>query len=184
MGTTFMDFFPTGEVAFGGGHKQKLISFIIICIFSSGVAAEGFDVVQVKPGDDVTLGCLAGEGHIKAVEWTRTDLEPEYVLFYSDTRSDPTQQHSTFRGRVQLVDGELKDRNVSLILKNVSSNDSGTYECRVSLGGSTRVKKALIETEPISSITLEVADSGPRNVEVGSHIRIGLAVGSVVFFLC
>lgn len=124
-------------------------------------------MVQVKPGDDVTLGCLAGEGYIRAVEWTRTDLEPEYVLFYSDRRSDPTQQHSTFRGRVQLVDCELKDRNVSLVLKNVSSNDSGTYECRVSLevlSRSMRVKKSLIETDPIASVRLEVADSGEFSV--------------------
>ncbi|XP_035529520.1 carcinoembryonic antigen-related cell adhesion molecule 1-like [Morone saxatilis] len=177
MGTTFMDFFSTGEVAFGGeGHMMKpyMTSFILICFFSSGVAAKGSDVVQVKPGDDVTLPCSAGDGSIRAVEWTRPDLESEYVLFYRDGRSDPTQQHSTFRGRVQLMDGEPKDRNVSLVLKNVNSNDSGTYECRVSLevlSRSMRVKKSLIETDPIASVRLEVANSRSRNIVVGSHTR-------------
>ncbi|XP_038586530.1 coxsackievirus and adenovirus receptor-like isoform X3 [Micropterus salmoides] len=116
------------------------------------------DVVRVKPGDDVILPCRADEASIRAVEWSIADLESEYVLFNRDGLSDPTHQHPCFKDRVQLVDRELKDGDVSLILKNVSRNDAGTYECRVAAGGSRR-KRAIIETEPIRIIQLEVSGS-------------------------
>uniref|UniRef100_A0A8P4G8G7 Ig-like domain-containing protein n=1 Tax=Dicentrarchus labrax TaxID=13489 RepID=A0A8P4G8G7_DICLA len=93
----------------------------------------GLQVISVEPGGDVTLPCSAGDDSIRAVEWTRTDLEPEYVLYYRDGRSDPTYQHPSFKGRVDLTDREMKDGNVSLVIKNVIISDRGTYECRVLL---------------------------------------------------
>ncbi|XP_038586508.1 programmed cell death 1 ligand 1-like isoform X2 [Micropterus salmoides] len=126
------------------------------------------DVVRVKPGDDVILPCQAGDVSIRAVEWSRPDLEPDYVVFHRDGLSDPTQQHPSFKDRVQLVDRELKDGDVSLILKNVNSNDAGTYECRVATGGSRR-KRAIIETEPIRIIQLEVSGSNSGDVEEGNY---------------
>ncbi|XP_038595472.1 programmed cell death 1 ligand 1-like isoform X3 [Micropterus salmoides] len=128
-----------------------------------------YDVVRVKPGDDVVLPCQAGEASIRAAEWSRPDLEPpETVLFYRDGHTDPALQHSLFKGRVQLVDRELKDGNVSLLLKNVSSNDAGTYECRVATGGSRR-KRAIIENKPIRIIQLEVSGSNSGDVEEGNY---------------
>ncbi|XP_045921506.1 programmed cell death 1 ligand 1-like isoform X2 [Micropterus dolomieu] len=138
------------------------------------------DVVQVKPGDDVILPCQAGEASIRAVEWSRPDLEPEYVVFHRDGLSDPTHQHPSFKDRVQLVDRELKDGDVSLILKNVSSNDAGTYECRVATEGSRR-KRAIIKTEPIRIIQLEVSGSNSGDVEEGNYRHYyGSVAGFVV----
>ena len=85
----------------------------------------------MHPGDDVILPCQAADSSIRAVEWTRSDLEPDYVLYYSDGYLDPTRQHPSFKDRVDLVDRDLKDGDVSLTLKNVSRHDRGTYECRV-----------------------------------------------------
>uniref|UniRef100_A0A671V3E0 Ig-like domain-containing protein n=1 Tax=Sparus aurata TaxID=8175 RepID=A0A671V3E0_SPAAU len=117
------------------------------------------EVVRVELGQDVILPCDAGDVTITAVEWTRSDLvAPDYVHFYRDGRSDPTHQHSSFKGRVQLVDGELKNGDASLILKNVSREDNGTYECRVLTAGSRRNK-----TETISIIELQVTDSVPHH---------------------
>ena len=116
-------------------------------------------MIRVEPeklGQDVTLKCQAGDINITAVEWTRSDLvAPHYVLFYSDGHSDPAYQHPSFTGRVQLVDGEMKNGDVSLILKNVSREDNGTYECRVATAGSRRKKRA-IDSDPISIIQLQV----------------------------
>ncbi|XP_045897812.1 butyrophilin-like protein 9 [Micropterus dolomieu] len=128
------------------------------------------DVVRVKPGDDVILPCQAHNASIRAVEWTRPELEPEYVLFYRGRSSVPTQQHPSFKDRVQLMDRELKDGNVSLILKTVSSNDAGTYECRVATGGS-RHKRANINTEPIRIYQLEVSGSNSGDVKEGNQIE-------------
>ncbi|XP_038586554.1 butyrophilin subfamily 2 member A2-like isoform X1 [Micropterus salmoides] len=127
------------------------------------------DVVRVKPGDDVILPCQAGEASIRAVEWSRPDLQPEYVFLYKSRLSDPTYQHPSFKGRVQLVDRELKDGDVSLILKNVSSNDAGTYECRVAASESS--EKAVIETEPIRIYQLEVS---------GEFVEVSVSVCHVV----
>ncbi|XP_038586506.1 V-set domain-containing T-cell activation inhibitor 1-like isoform X2 [Micropterus salmoides] len=153
--------------------------FVFLFILLSPAAS---DVVRVKPGDDVTLPCQAGDVFIRAVEWSRPDLEPDYVLFYRDGLSDPTHQHPSFKDRVQLVDRELKDGDVSLILKNVSSNDAGTYECRVHTAGGSRRKRAIIETEPIRRIELEVSASGSNSgdVEEGNY---GLYYGLVAAFV-
>ncbi|KAL7376037.1 hypothetical protein ABVT39_028329 [Epinephelus coioides] len=159
-------------------------------------AAASDQHVTVHPGDDVTLRCEAGDVSISAVEWTRPDLEPpQYVLLYRDGRSDPTKQHPSFTGRVELEDRELKDGDVSLTLKNVTSRDSGTYECRVAAGGSRRRKRANIDGDPITVIYLEVRDSEKENYMGGNtesehpvngpfpHGHVGLAAGGVAVLL-
>ncbi|XP_049923545.1 putative butyrophilin subfamily 2 member A3 isoform X1 [Epinephelus moara] len=135
-------------------------------------AAASDQHVTVHPGDNVTLRCEAGNVSIRVVEWTRADLEPQYVLLYSDGHFDPTKQHPSFTGRVELVDRELKDGDVSLTLKNVTSRDSGTYECRVAAGGSRRTKRAIIKTDPIRVIYLEVTDLKDGH---STPLHVGLA---------
>uniref|UniRef100_A0A671VF92 Uncharacterized LOC115589959 n=1 Tax=Sparus aurata TaxID=8175 RepID=A0A671VF92_SPAAU len=111
-------------------------------------------VVEEPVGQYAGLPCQTGDVTITAVEWTRSDLvAPDYVLFYRDGRSDPTHQHSSFKGRVQLVDDEMKNGDASLILKDVNREDNGTYECRVKTAGSRRNK-----TETISIVRLLVTD--------------------------
>ncbi|XP_038586492.1 programmed cell death 1 ligand 1-like isoform X2 [Micropterus salmoides] len=159
---------------------NMLMAFCCFTVFSP-LSAYG-DVVQVKPGDDVILPCQAGEASIRVVEWTRPDLEPEYVLLYRDGRSDPTHQHPSFKDRVQLVDRELKDGDVSLILKNVSSNDAGTYECRVAAGGSRR-KRTNLDTQPVRIIQLEVSGSNSGDVEEGNY-RHYYGLGAPFVLVC
>ncbi|XP_045897951.1 programmed cell death 1 ligand 1-like, partial [Micropterus dolomieu] len=141
--------------------------FVLLLVLLSPAAS---DVVQVKPGDDVVLPCQAGEASIRAAEWSRPDLESEYVVFHRDGGSVSELQHSSFKDRVQLVDREMKDGDVSLILKNVSSNDAGTYECRVAAGGSRR-KRATIKTEPIRIYQLDVS---------GEFVEVSVSVCHVV----
>ncbi|XP_038586533.1 coxsackievirus and adenovirus receptor homolog [Micropterus salmoides] len=142
------------------------------------------DVVQVTPEDDVVLPCQVGNVYIRAVEWIRPDLEPEYVLFYRSRNSVPTHQHPSFKDRVQLVDRELKDGDVSLILKNVNSNDAGTYECRVAAGDSRRNKRSNIKAQPIRIYQLEVSGSNSGDVEVGNYgLYYGLGAAFVLVCL-
>ncbi|XP_049923543.1 uncharacterized protein LOC126404382 isoform X2 [Epinephelus moara] len=42
-------------------------------------------------------------------------------------------QHPSYRGRVELNDPEMRNRDVSVVLRNVSNSDAGTYECLVSI---------------------------------------------------
>ncbi|XP_026016922.1 uncharacterized protein LOC113018071 [Astatotilapia calliptera] len=55
----------------------------------------------------------------------------------------------------------MKDGDVSLILKNVMTADSGTYECRVIQRGHSH-KKTVIKNKPICIMDLSVDPPGPK----------------------
>ncbi len=135
-------------------------------------------MIQGTVGQNATLPCNAGDESIRAVEWTRSGMK-EYVLFYRNGRSDTTEQMSSFKDRVQLMDSELKDGDVSVTLKNLEKTDEGTYECRVALGGSGRHKRAIIGAEPLKVVELKV--SGPG--EFGNFSVVSVLCCSCSWFL-
>ncbi|XP_025760217.1 cell surface A33 antigen-like [Oreochromis niloticus] len=100
---------------------------------------------------NVTLPCRAPNNNIIVVKWSRADLGEQCVLLYRDEQSDPEHQHPSFKNRVDLQDRKMKDGDVSLILKNVTTADNGKYDCRVFMR-ETRSWK------PISIIYLSVVD--------------------------
>ncbi|XP_073330980.1 uncharacterized protein [Pagrus major] len=163
--------------------------FLLFLLYEAASETVVIQVVPVKPGQDATLPCDAGDASIRAVEWTRSEPKPsKFILFWSDGHTD-----TPYEGRVQLVDGEMKNGDVSLILKNVSREDVGTYECRVVTAGSRRNKRAL-RTEPISRVRLQVTgdqngdikdgDNNNRDNEEGNstplHVGLGAAADTQV----
>ncbi|GLD61959.1 coxsackievirus and adenovirus receptor homolog [Lates japonicus] len=140
------------------GSPPELISNITLKVEVQNIRAD--------PGQTVTLPCRAPrDTNIIVVEWTRPDLRTDYVLLNRDERPDPENQHSSFQNRVELVDRQMKDGDVSLILKDVTSNDTGTYECRVVQRKTNRRKRSYLKTEPINIIYLDVRgnrDTGRR----------------------
>ncbi|XP_038164120.1 programmed cell death 1 ligand 1-like [Cyprinodon tularosa] len=126
-------------------------------VFCSSVS-ENQKLLSVEPGQNILLPCRAPDGRpVLAVEWTRTDLDPEYVFLFRDEQTVPSYQHPSFRDRVDLQDRQMKNGDISLILTNVRSEDRGTYECRVFQAVNKIRKRANLESEPISIITLDVA---------------------------
>ncbi|XP_035985231.1 tyrosine-protein kinase-like otk isoform X1 [Fundulus heteroclitus] len=88
--------------------------------------------ITAEPGQNVTLPCRTPDSKpVVGVEWDRTDLGSEYVLLYRNNQFDLEKQHPSFKNRVDLKEGQIKDGDVSLVLKNVSTDDRGTYECLV-----------------------------------------------------
>ncbi|XP_076734113.1 V-set and immunoglobulin domain-containing protein 8-like [Maylandia zebra] len=87
--------------------------------------------ITAESGHNVTLTCRSPNNNIRAAEWNRADLGDEYVFLYRDGHVHSDDQHPSFKNRVDLHDREMKDGDASLILKNVTINDNGTYECRV-----------------------------------------------------
>ena len=87
----------------------------------------------MKAGDDVTLQCRGPtDASIVLIEWNRSDLKSDdYVFFYRENRLYEHYQHPSFHGRVELRDPKMKNGDASVILKNVTVNDTGTYECFV-----------------------------------------------------
>ncbi|XP_029381942.1 coxsackievirus and adenovirus receptor homolog [Echeneis naucrates] len=120
----------------------------------------------VELGDDVTLKCnVTNKGNIVVVEWTRPDLDPEYVFLYRDGRSYPDKQNPSFKERVKLEKTDIRDGDVSLILENVKTTDSGSYQCRVFQRGTNSRKKR--NTDSIRTIKLKVVQKGQK--EEGGH---------------
>ncbi|CAI5660437.1 unnamed protein product [Oreochromis niloticus] len=126
--------------------------------------------ITAESGQNVTLTCRAQNNNIIVVEWSRADLKTEYVLMYRDERSLPDDQHPSFKNRVDLQDRQMKHRDVSLIFRNVTINDTGTYECRVIQRKRSRRKRANLKTPPISIIHLSVVDPPGQT---GGHTEDG-----------
>uniref|UniRef100_A0A096M9X5 Ig-like domain-containing protein n=1 Tax=Poecilia formosa TaxID=48698 RepID=A0A096M9X5_POEFO len=112
--------------------------------------------VKAKPGETVTLKCSEPDNKpVLAVEWSRGDLAEEYVLLYRDKQIDPTMQHPSYRNRVDLEDRQMTNGNIDLILKNVTADDKGRYECRV-FHRRNRKERAVLDGDPVSVINLDV----------------------------
>ncbi|XP_042072712.1 uncharacterized protein LOC121813196, partial [Haplochromis burtoni] len=87
--------------------------------------------ITAESGQDVTLTCRAPNNNTKFVHWSKGHLTSGYVYLYQEGQFVPQGQHPSFKNRVDLQDRQMKDGDVSLILKDVTINDTGTYECRV-----------------------------------------------------
>ncbi|XP_035772140.1 selection and upkeep of intraepithelial T-cells protein 8-like [Neolamprologus brichardi] len=129
----------------------------LLCVLFLLSASEELNITA---GQSVTLTCRAPNSNIPitVVEWSRADLKEEYVLMYRDGHLYADGQHPSFKNRVDLQDRQMKDGDVSLILKDVTINDTGTYECRVVQRKTNRRKRAHLKTDPISSIYLSVVE--------------------------
>ncbi|XP_039877561.1 V-set and immunoglobulin domain-containing protein 8-like [Simochromis diagramma] len=123
--------------------------------------------ITAESGQDVTLTCRAANNNIIVVKWSRADLGDEYVLLYRDGHFVPDDQHPSFKNRVDLQDRQMKDGDVSLILKDVTINDAGTYECRV-------VQRVRGPVTLIISTNLTVVPPGQTGGSVG--LIVGLSV--------
>ncbi|XP_019210188.1 programmed cell death 1 ligand 1-like [Oreochromis niloticus] len=137
---------------------------LFVCVFADKKN------ITAESGQNVTLTCRAPNENKTntVVEWSRPDLNQTYVLLYRDGHFDPAKQHPSFKNRVDLQDRQMKDGDVSLILKNVTINDTGTYECRVS-GENELKNKANLSGDPINIIYLSVVDP-PGSVSMGEKI--------------
>uniref|UniRef100_A0A665U333 Ig-like domain-containing protein n=1 Tax=Echeneis naucrates TaxID=173247 RepID=A0A665U333_ECHNA len=130
-----------------------------VCLCLSVCLSLSVCLLTAELGDDVTLKCnVTNKGNIIVVEWTRPDLHPEYVFLYRDGRSYPDKQNPSFKERVKLEKTDIRDGDVSLILENVKTTDSGTYECRVFQRGTNSKKKR--NTDSIRTIKLKVYQKG------------------------
>ncbi|XP_036002762.1 uncharacterized protein LOC118565830 [Fundulus heteroclitus] len=135
--------------------------------------------ITAEPGKNVSLPCqVPNKKPAVFVKWTRPDLEPEYVLLFRDDQLDPELQHPSYQNRVDLQDRQMKDGDMSLVLENVTTNDRGTYECRVFQREANRRKRHTLTSDPITVIFLDVAPP-PENMEGrtedgSSHQHTGL----------
>ncbi|KAK2863425.1 hypothetical protein Q5P01_002958 [Channa striata] len=160
---------------------MKTIKIYFILFIQTVAVCEEAEVLPVSLGQNVILPCYSPlNAPVALVEWSRSDLvTPEYVFLYRDERSYTSFQHLSFVGRVELRDRHMKGGDVSLSLRNVTGNDSGIYECRVSHGATRRDKRANIRAEPIRVINLEVEESDPKGKNP-NHAALGAVLALLV----
>ncbi|XP_030580210.1 polymeric immunoglobulin receptor-like [Archocentrus centrarchus] len=152
-------------------HSPKLIESITLRV----VAPPDQKTITAESGQNVTLTCRAPNNNIIVAEWRRRDLKGQYVLMYRDEQLDPEHQHPSFKNRVDLQDREMKDGDVSVILRNVTTADNGTYECRVVHG----VRQPM---RLISIIYLRVVPPpGSAGLIVGLIVAALLLLGAALF---
>uniref|UniRef100_A0A669CHI2 Ig-like domain-containing protein n=1 Tax=Oreochromis niloticus TaxID=8128 RepID=A0A669CHI2_ORENI len=131
---------------------EQTRSWGFISIINLRVVVPPDKIIPAEPGQDVTLTSQAPNNNITAVKWSRADLGDKNVLLYRDGKFETDNQHPSFKNRVDLQDRQMKAGDVSLILKNVTTADTGTYECRVAQKSEERMKlrsrRSLIVAEP------------------------------------
>ncbi|XP_067380656.1 polymeric immunoglobulin receptor-like isoform X2 [Channa argus] len=156
-----------------GGNGLELISNITLTVRDSDSQE-----LTVRPGDDVPIHCRGPrDGDVIMLSWIRPDLRSEgFVFFVREKRSYEKYQLPSFHGRVELRDPEMKDGDFTVILKNISVDDAGTYECHV--GKSNTGSSKTHTPEHMSIIYLKVEDSGPTagNIRVGGDKEVGVVV--------
>ncbi|XP_026206142.2 butyrophilin-like protein 1 [Anabas testudineus] len=174
--------------------ETSLLVFHSFLLVSSLTLA---DQLTVKPGDDVVLQSQAPtEAVIRLLEWIRPDLKSDGdVFFYRNDRSYEKYQHPSYRGRVELKDPKMKDGDVSVILKNVNINDTGTYECRIisSITINERTSSELRHilhltvVEPGTSVAANIyGDVKPDKIISGGEnndVKLGLGLSFALLFV-
>ncbi|XP_039872600.1 uncharacterized protein LOC120724478 isoform X2 [Simochromis diagramma] len=142
-------------------------------------------IIAADSGHNVNLTCRAPNNNIFIVEWSRADLGVKHVAVFKDKELKEDDQHPLFKNRVDLQDKEMKDGDVSVILKNVTINDTGTYECCI--------VRETVSCDPICTIDLSVVDppaqtggdkqDGPVGLIVGLSVPAVVLVAAAVVFL-
>uniref|UniRef100_A0A3Q2X4E3 Ig-like domain-containing protein n=1 Tax=Haplochromis burtoni TaxID=8153 RepID=A0A3Q2X4E3_HAPBU len=101
-------------------------------------------IITAESGQNVTLPCRdSNNNNITVVEWSKADLGYKYVFLHRDGQSVPANQHPSFKNRVDLHDRQMKDGDVSLILRNVTTTDHGIYECSLLIGGTQAWRQSI-----------------------------------------
>ncbi|XP_039877560.1 uncharacterized protein LOC120727391 [Simochromis diagramma] len=140
--------------------------------------------ITAESGQDVTLTCRAPNNNIIVVKWSRADLGDEYVFVFRDGRFEPDDQHPSFKNRVDLQDRQMKDGDVSLILKDVTINDAGTYECRVFMEETRSEHIIYLHVVPPGHTGGQDEDNKDRGKkDLSTGLIVGLTVSAVLLLL-
>ncbi|XP_028298292.1 uncharacterized protein LOC114460574 isoform X2 [Gouania willdenowi] len=156
---------------------MKTVCFQLLVIYGTFVFSDQ-RIISVEPGGDVTLPCEVPDGETNiVVEWRRSGRKDGYVLLYKDQLFDPEYQLQSYRDRVHL---QIENRTISLILKNVTPDDEGTYECRIFRRNSSRQQRSVIGSviggNASCSISLRV---GPSAMDAFLHDKVTKEPGVV-----
>uniref|UniRef100_A0A7N6FC92 Ig-like domain-containing protein n=1 Tax=Anabas testudineus TaxID=64144 RepID=A0A7N6FC92_ANATE len=118
-------------------------------------------------GDDIILPCHlepAVDVAAKTLEWTRSDLEPRFVLVWRASQDVLNVKNPSYRGRTSLFTDELKQGNISLKLSEVKPADQGRYRCCIPENDEEYLVELVVASDaaasPVISLTGIDGDKG------------------------
>lgn len=115
---------------------------------------------KVRRGEDATLECYGPSDATNVLlRWTKPEQQIQgYVFYLKDGHFQEDLLDQSFKGRVKLKDSKwMKNGNFSVILQNVTMNDSGTYECEAAYNNQA--------AQLLNNISLKVEERGECEVE-------------------
>ncbi|CAI5660704.1 unnamed protein product [Oreochromis niloticus] len=136
--------------------------------------------VPVKRGEEIILECYGPKNATtRLLKWNNTDMKSEfYVFYFRDGKPYENYQDPHFKDRVKLKDPEMKNGDFSVILKNVTMNDTGRYEC---YAGYNNQEPQLINITNLKveepGQTREQSENGGEEAGVKESGSLGLIVG-------
>ncbi|XP_036072714.1 uncharacterized protein LOC118600087 [Oryzias melastigma] len=132
-------------------------SVLVLVLVGSSVSRTSGLMINAGSGENVTLRCedknINGMFHLK---WIRPNLQRDEIVFLYWNDEVPPFQHESFQNRVFLKNRQMKDGDLSVVLKNVTINDSGIYDCKVK-----QVKYPQKGWKLISTVTLWMSSPPP-----------------------
>lgn len=85
--------------------------------------------IEAVEGHNSTLPCSrATELELSVLQWIRSDLDKRLLVFRGAVLEG--YEDSLYRNRVELLDPQLQEEDLSVVLKVVTVKDSGTYRCK------------------------------------------------------
>ncbi|XP_073344884.1 nectin-4-like [Pagrus major] len=168
------------------GSSPAAWCILLVALHCGSVSADPQEIT-VGPGEDVTLPCQGSSGGVSLLAWNRTEPKTDkYVFHFRDGIPSENFQNPSFQGRVELSDPEMKDGDGSIVLKNVTINDSGTYKCLIAEENARRRKRDAPKL--VNIIHLKVEESGPTagiqddegNPELVASVPVSIVIGVVV----
>lgn len=86
--------------------------------------------VSAVVGQSCELPCKAPPGKdVTVLRWCRQERSSPYIFLYRNDKVEHEGQDPCFSNRINLNESKFLSGDLSLVLKNVSFEDSGTYTC-------------------------------------------------------
>ncbi|KAF7709012.1 muscle M-line assembly protein unc-89-like isoform X2 [Silurus meridionalis] len=115
-----------------GERKEEIgVVYLHVAGFKLVPSSQPFGFSHFFPGDDATLPCHLSPKRSAVAMEIRWFKGADCICVYQNGQM---REGKDYEGRVSLFTHELKEGNLSLMLRNVQELDNGEYKCKVTHG--------------------------------------------------